>query len=123
MLANNNIMVCVTQQKTCERLIEKGNGLLQNDVDQLFVIHVVNENDKFLHDYSDGDALEYLFGITKVLGAELIVRRSKNVINTIVDFAKKNDIGTIVMGKSSDKKNPFEEKLRKKLKEVEILIV
>lgn len=119
----NNIMVCVTQQKTCERLIQKGNYLKKDENDNLFVIHVVNENDKLLNTYSDGDALEYLFGITKVLGAELIIERSKNIINTIVNFAKEKKINIIVIGKSPDKDSVFEEKLRRKLKDVNIIAI
>lgn len=119
----NNIMVCVTQQKTCERLIQKGNYLKKDENDNLFVIHVVNENDKLLNTYSDGDALEYLFGITKVLGAELIIERSKNIINTIVNFAKEKKINVIIIGKSPDKDSVFEEKLRRKLKDVNIIAI
>ena len=116
-------MVCVTQQKTCERLIQKGNYLKKDENDNLFVIHVVNENDKLLNTYSDGDALEYLFGITKVLGAELIIERSKNIINTIVNFAKEKKINIIVIGISPDKDSVFEEKLRRKLKDVNIIAI
>ncbi len=119
----NNVMVCVTQQKTCERLIEKGKSLLKNENDHLYVIHVVNEKDNFLDNYSDGEALEYLFGITKVMGAELIVKRSKNILATLVTFAKENEINTVVMGESPDQKNPFEEKLRKKLKHTTVWVV
>ena len=118
----NNIMVCVTQQKTCERLIDKGNSL-KNDGDMLYVVHVVNENDKLLRNYTDGEALEYLFGITKELGAELVIERSKNIIETLVKFAGKNDIGKVVLGKSPDGKNKFEEKLKKKLKDIEMIII
>ena|SRR5665647_2210570 len=116
-------MVCVTQQKTCERLIEKGKDLFQNANDELYIIHVVNENDKLLNDYSDGEALEYLFGITKLLDAELIIERSKNIIETLVKFATEKKINIIVIGKSPDKKNPFEEKLKKKLKNIEMYVV
>lgn len=74
-----NIMVCVTQQKTCERLILKGNELIESEEDKLFVIHVVNEKEKFLDSYSDGEALEYLFQVSKESGADLTVLRSKNI--------------------------------------------
>ncbi len=57
-----NIMVCVTQQKTCERLILSGYKLAEATKGKLYVIHVVNEKDKFLNNVNDGEALEYLFG-------------------------------------------------------------
>ena len=93
------------------------------DDGQLFVIHVVNENDKLLKDYSDGEALEYLFSITKVLGAQLVVKRSKNIINTMVAFANENEIDTIIMGSSQNQHNPYEEKLKKKLKGVKVIVL
>lgn len=121
----NNIMVCVTQQKTCEKLIKIGYEILKNtETDSLYVIHVVNENDKLLFNLSDGDALEYLFEITKELGADLVVKRSKDVIATLVDFALEKEITHVVLGSAADitaTKN-FEQKLRRKLPEVEFII-
>ena len=122
-----NIMVCVTQQKTCERLIMKGNALKTNEDDKLFVIHVVNEKDNFLDNLSDSDALEYLFDVSKKVGAELMVLRSKNIIKAMKDFSKKNDISHIVMGVSPDgndiENHVFAMKLKKKLPKAEFRIV
>lgn len=122
-----NVMVCVTQQKTCERLIQNGHRSLKNDKDNLFVIHVVNQKDKFLNNSSDGEALEYLFGVSKKVGADLTVLRSKDVIKTIEDFANKYKITHIVMGSSPNGKglenHNFARKLKKMLPFVEFNIV
>ena len=114
---HKNVLVCVTQQKTCERLIEHGVELSKDEGSQLYVIHVVNENDKLLYNLSDGDALEYLFEITKDVGANLVVKRSKDVVKAIVDFAVENNITHIVLGnsKTTDAANNFAIKLKKKL--------
>lgn len=114
---HKNVLVCVTQQKTCERLIEHGAELSREEGSSLYVIHVVNENDKLLYNLSDGDALEYLFEITKEIGANLVVKRSKDVVKAIVDFAVENDITHIVLGssKTQDAANSFTIKLKKKL--------
>lgn len=121
-----NIMVCVTQQKTCEKLIKAGYEISKEaETSSLYVIHVVNENDKLLFNLSDGDALEYLFEITKELGADLVVKRSKNVVKTLVDFALEKEIGHIIMGSTTDitaTKN-FEQKLRTKLPETQFVIL
>jgi len=97
-----NIMVCVTQQKTCERLILKGYDLIDSDKDKLFVIHVVNEKENFLQNSNDGEALEYLFHVSKKAGADLTVLRSKNILKTMIDFAINNNITHIVMGNSPE---------------------
>jgi len=115
---HKNVLVCVTQQKTCENLIKSGVELSSEDGENnLYVIHVVNENDKLLYNLSDGDALEYLFKITKDIGADLIVKRSKDVIQTIVDFADEKGITHVVLGSSQDKDSAknIVSKLKRKL--------
>ncbi len=120
---HKNVLVCVTQQKTCESLIRQGAELSKDSEDNLYVLHVVNENDKFLYDFSDGDALEYLFRITKDVGAELTVKRSKDVIKTIVDFAEEMEITHVVLGSSrKETANNFTSKLQWKLPNIEFVI-
>lgn len=129
-MQQKNIMVCVTQQKNCEKLIRVGYNIYNNkdknkdnNDNQLYVIHVANEKDKLLYNLSDGDALEYLFERTKELGADLVVKRSKDVIKTLVDFAKEKDITHIVLGynKNSSEERTFEKKLHKLLHNIEFI--
>lgn len=121
---HENVLVCVTQQKTCEKLIRQGAELSREHACNLYVLHVVNENDKFLYNFSDGDALEYLFKITKDVGAELTVKRSKDVIKTIVDFADEMNITYVVLGNSREKdpSNNFVIKLQKRLPNREFVL-
>lgn len=100
------VMVCVTQQKTCERLIDYGNKQIKKDEHELYVIHIVNENDTFLYENNDSHALEYLFRISKVVGADLTVIRSKDLTKAMVDFAKDKKITHIIMGESPNNQNP-----------------
>lgn len=118
------VLVCVTRQKTSERLIKKGVELSKGEEDScLNVIHVVNENDKLLYSLSDGDALEYLFEITKDVGAaNLVVKRSKDVIKTIVDYAEEINCTHIVLGNSNNPSNNFVTKLQRKLPNVEFVL-
>lgn len=119
-----NVLVCVTQQKASKKLVEVGADL-SNDKDSfLYVLHVVNENDKLLYNLSDGEALEYLFEITKGVGANLVVKRSKDPIKEIVDFAMEEEITHIVIGSSKGKNeaNNFASKLQRRLPHVEIVI-
>lgn len=124
----NNVMVCVTQQKNCERLIKKGKEILDQELKlgKLYVIHVVNEKDKFLYQLDDSIALEYLFEVSKEVDAELIVRRNTEVIETIHNEAKEHKITDIVMGTSGNKKkygNRFEKQIHSKLKNVKFHIL
>ena len=91
--------------------------MMKNENDKLYVIHVVNENEKFLNKNSDGEALEYLFKVSKEAGAELTVLRSKNILSTMIDFSKENYITHIVMGESNKKEAKNRETIEYKLKE------
>lgn len=126
-MSSRNIMVCVTQQKTCERLIMDGYNLQKWENDKLFIIHVVNEKDKFLNNSDDGEALEYLFNVSKKVGADLTVLRSKDVTKAMADFANKNEITHILMGASPDgngiENHNIALKLKKMLPFVEFIIV
>lgn len=113
-----NIMVCVTQQKNCERLIMKGYEKVTKEKDKLFVLNVVNENDTFLHTTNDGEALEYLFGVSSDAGANLTVIRAKDVIEAMGEFAKENKITHVVLGASPHGGGIDNHPVAKRLKEV-----
>ena len=114
-MKNAKVMVCVTQQRTCERLILEGYKLIKSKNDKLYVIHVVNERGKFLENIDDGEALEYFFNVSKKVGADLTVLRSKNILKTMIDFAKDNHITHIVMGTPPDTKNDKDLNIRLQL--------
>lgn len=126
-MENKNIMVCVTQQKTSERLILNGDNLVQSKNDKLYVIHVVNEKGMFLDHENDGEALEYLFKVSKDVGANLTVLRSKDILKAMVQFAKENKINYIVIGATpkggKKQKLDFSSRLQKALPNVEFVIL
>ena len=102
MSVKENILVCVTQQKTCERLIKKGAHLREKLGGDLYVIHVAKEGVNFLGNQKEAEALEYLFDISKNVGAELTVLRANNIISTIEKFAVEKSIGHIILGETTD---------------------
>lgn len=102
---HKRILVCVTQQKTCERLIKKGAALRDELGGELYIIHVALNGLKFLGNSKEGEALEYLFGISKSVGAELTVLRSDNILKAITGFAKDNKITDIIVGESNETQN------------------
>lgn len=125
-MINKNIMVCVTQQKTCERLIKKGYKLKQAGEGNLYIINVVHKNDTFLHKSNEPKALEYLFRVAEKSDAELMVIKTENVIQSMIDFANENNITDIVMGKSpnfSNENHPIASKLQRKLNDTNYIII
>lgn len=120
-----NILVCVTQQKTCERLIKIAAEIRDEHKGNLFVIHVVKESWNILDNTKEGEALEYLFGISKAVGANLSVLKSDEIRVTIAQYALENKIDCIIMGDSpSDhKENKFVNELKKLLNNVEVRVI
>lgn len=109
----NNIMICVTQQKSCERLINKGAQLRMGD-DELFVVHVVKDNWKYFGELKESDAMEYLFEISKNHHASLAVLKSTDIELALSEFAEKNKVNIIVMGES--KESTAQQNMIKRLK-------
>ncbi len=107
-----SVLVCVTQQKSCERLIEAG-ARLKKDDGNLFVIHVSKENWNFVDNAKDGEALEYLFSLAKSHGADLTILNSDKIPETIAQFAQHYEIEIIVTGESpKGKGNTFIKRLQ-----------
>lgn len=122
MKKKKKVLVCVTQQKSCERLIDYGNDLIKQEADELHVIHVVKENWKYFGQLEEKDALEYLFSVSKKNNAMLTVLKAKDIENTLAQFSEKHKITDVVMGESFEKSeqqnmiNRLQQKTRAQMK-------
>ena len=93
-----NIMVCVTGPRTCDKLIARG---MERSADaEIHVVHCVETGRNFMGTPFEGDAVEYLFTAAQLAGAELILLRADNVDDALVEYAEKNGIDMIIMGAS-----------------------
>lgn len=123
-MTGKRVMVCVTDQKVCEKLIYNALELLETNPGELYVIHVSKES--VIQNEESGEALEYLFGVCNKYNASLTVVKSDNVLDSLVDAALRNKIDTIIMGESrnSDPSTSIIYELKKKLHEkVDINVV
>ncbi len=120
---HNNIMVCVTMQLTCKRLIEKGKELQKDTGGNIFVVHVAKDGDNFLGNPSEGEAIDYLYNISKDAGAQMTVLRAENLEGAICTFAKENHIGMVVLGSPKDGESSFIDSVKKKIKKAVIEII
>ena len=118
-----SILVCVTQQKACERLIRTAAELKSTDGD-LYVIHVTNENWNFIDSANDGEALEYLFSLSKSYGAELTILNSNKIPETIAQYAQHYGIELIITGEGPDGiHNPFNKRLTALLSDTDTKVI
>ena len=93
---DQNIMVCVTSPRTCDRLVQR--GMDRSGGGQLHVVHCVQTGRHFMNTVYEADAIEYLFTAAQLAGAELSLLREDDVESALVQYAKEQDIGLIIMG-------------------------
>ena len=121
----SRIMLCVTKQKTCQRLIDYGKSLMTSDDDTMHIIHVSGIDYNFLGDSEDGRALDYLYEKAREAGADLLVLKSDDVLETLAGIVKDNKIDKVVVGASHEEKgfDGFNENLRNAIKDNAALYV
>jgi K+-sensing histidine kinase KdpD len=101
-----SVMVCVTTQRACERLIQAGAEAAEPSQAPLHVVHVTGSHQRFFNMEDEGAALEYLFAVSKRYGADMAVLRSEDVARTLADFARENGAGLIIFGQSNEVDRP-----------------
>lgn len=120
-----NIMVCVTRQKNCQKLIDYGKSI-QLEGDTLHIIHVEKKDYNFLGDSEEGRALEFLFEKAHEVGAELTVLKSDDVVRTLIKIMEDRNIDKVIIGETKEqhKEKGFMERLKRAVPGgAEILVV
>lgn len=92
------VVVCVTRQISCERLILAGAGVVDAQGGKLSVVHVAANGHSFLDNDKEGEALEYLYAIAKQNGADIAVLRSENVTRSLVKYARTKRATHVILG-------------------------
>lgn len=95
---NEHVLVCVTGQKTCEKLILEGASLAQSLGAQLSVLHVALSGLNFLGNPVEGEALEYLYRISSEYGAAMMLIRADDILKTIFSHAEQIGATHLVIG-------------------------
>jgi K+-sensing histidine kinase KdpD len=94
-----NIMVCVTNQKTCEKLIAQGMRRVAAAPGALLhIVHAVRTGQGFLGAKDQGDAIEYLFTAAQLAGAELTLLHADRVEETLAAYAKRQGVNLMILG-------------------------
>lgn len=96
-----SILVCVTGQKSCERLIRRGAELAREAGVMLNVLHVVRPGGNVLGFVNEPQALEYLLRVSVENGASMYVRREDDVVKAILTAARNEAASVIVGGRAA----------------------
>lgn len=118
------IMVCVTRQKSCARLIELGARLADRNEAGLLVVHALRNGDSVLGGENEAEAMERLFAKTTESGGELVIVRADDVAGTLAETAEKHAAKVIVLGATPvTEPVSFAARLRAMLPDREIICV
>lgn len=122
-LKDGGLMVCVTGQHSCERLLERG-AMLRRPGRKLYCVHCVQTGKNFLNTVYEPLAIEFLFSCASLFDAELTILRANNVLDALCEFALTNKVSTIVVGASPvHGPESFVAKLSARLNEIEFIVV
>ena len=99
-----SVLVCVTGQYYCERLIEDGFELAaEQDWDlHVFCVHTPTNDLTYF-----SDEVEYLYRTAKSLGADMTVAFSDNAPKCTADFAQKINAKHLITGIPDSRPNGF----------------
>ena len=86
-------LVCVTDQKNCDRIISAGRGIADFFDTELVVINVAASSHS-----QDPESIEYLFSVASENRAQMAVCYSDNIAKTIINFIKENKVSHMLTG-------------------------
>lgn len=99
-MEKKNVLICVTGQLSCERLIIAGARIAKEKKGQAYVLHVARTGKGVLGYANEPEALEYLLGVSVKHGADMVVIKSDDVAGTIERQARELDVGALVSGRA-----------------------
>lgn len=97
-----SVLVCVTSQVSCERLIVAGAEIARATGEPLTVMHVARLGGNVLGYRSEPEALEYLLRVSMAHGADMFVKKSDDVVGTIEREALAQGASVIVAGRAAN---------------------
>jgi len=100
-----DIMVCVTRQRSCERLIKRAVSMSKEVTGSIGVVHVAGLNENLMGNPDEGAALDILFSVSKYNGAQMHMLRSDELTDTLVNFAKEHKVKILILGQSQSTGN------------------
>ena len=95
------VLVCVTGQKSCERLIVVGAQNAQRLGAELTVLHVAKNGAQMMGNLGEAEALEFLYQKAKEYGGDMAVVRADDVLSALEKQAKRLNAALIVTGRAA----------------------
>lgn len=99
-MAEETALVCVTGQKSCQRLIHLGAQIASEHGLPLLVLSVSGSGANLLEDPKVSEALNDLYALSGEVGAEMTMLHSGDAARAICDFAHERHVTHLILGAS-----------------------
>lgn len=117
------VLVLVTPQHACDRLIHQGAEIARARDSSLRVLHVANPDAAPIGEPAiNARALDYLYALSGEVGAEMCVLTSSSPLEAIADYASGCAAGVIVMG-GGERASGIAETFSHRLPGVQVIIL
>lgn len=97
MESQSPILVLVTLQRSCARLIRQAADMAMARHCPIHVLHVVTDEWQPVQSI-DSKVLDYLYALAGEAGAEMTVLRAEVALTAIAEFARRENVKQILMG-------------------------
>ena len=99
MNGEDSVMVLVTLQRHCARLIRRGADMALKRGCALKVVHVAEVRDREAQSSAiHAEILNDLYALANEAGAEMCVLTSEVAVNAMAEYAKEHGVKQVVMG-------------------------
>ena len=119
-LKKPSVLVCVTGQYDCDRLIEAG---FEQAVENGLELHVLCVHDPERDISFMSDEIEYLYRTAKSLGADMTIAFNRNAPGCAADFARRINARHLITGMPDNRPNGFVITLHELLPKLQITMV
>ena len=96
----NHILVCVTEQVNCSRLIRKGRALADLQNARLTVLHVRTRQKTMMGNPDISTALNTLYADARAADADMEIIASPDVERTIAEYVQSHGVTHLIIGRS-----------------------
>lgn len=119
---NPPILVLVTLQRACARLIRHGADMALRQHSPLHVLHVVVRNQGEQDDHTmDAQTLNYLYALSSEAGAQMTVLTADVALTAIAEYASQQSAKQVILG-GGEHASGIAETLARLLPGVEVII-
>ena len=124
MSEKGTVLVCVTDQMSCGRLIRFGRKRADETGCPLRVLHVRTREETMMGNPDISSALNELYSLAREAEAEMEIVSARDVEGTIAGYAKKHRAALVVLGETPKERLPeMKERLAPRLPDVQMEVV